>query len=176
MKRLLIFALVASLALQSGCGTGPRRKRKALFQLGSVPTINLTMSGSNSAFQKRQAFLIQSKEGLESILNQHWTFEEKLSRDLDVDFQNHSVLAVFAGAGTSATQFGALSLKRMDESIRARLSRRALPGPPKKQPGAAFLFVIMEKTDDPFTVEESLSPNPNEQSSWTVIPVKSPKP
>ena len=176
MKRLMILALLASAFLQCGCGSGPRRKRKALFQLGSVPTINLTMSGSGSAFQKRQAFLIQSKEGLESILNQHWTFKEKLSRDLDVDFQNHSVLAVFAGAGTSATQFGALSLKRMDEAIRARLSRRDLPGSPKMPSGAAYLFLIMEKTDDSFIVEESLSPNPNEQSSWTAIPVKSPKP
>lgn len=176
MKRLLILALLTNLALQSGCGTGPRRKRKALFQLGSVPTIKLTMSGSDSAMQKREAYLIQSKEGLDSILKQHWTFNERLTLNLDIDFQTHSVLAIFAGAETSDTQFDTPSLKRRDDAIRARILRRALPFPPRKQPGAAYFFIIMEKTDDPFTVEESLSPNPTEQNSWTAIPVKSPKP
>ena len=167
LKRFLV--IVFALFMLS-CNQSPRRKRKALFQLGAVPATVLFISGNNSQLKEKKAFVIQNQAQWDSLLKAHNANSEALQQ-FSVDFNNYSILALFSGLGFQQSYFPP-KLKRIDDQIRARFPLNSIQSKSKSDKGSVYAFLVVEKTDDPFIVEEGSANQTNTDSAWKAVPTQ----
>lgn len=168
--------LLATVVLTSACNQSRGRKRKALFQLGSVPKIATFISGSKSQIKARGAYLIQSKKQWDELLARHIPKGGMAIQHFDVDFNDHSVLAVFAGDGLNQASYSQLTFKRIDDGVRARLTLDSFQSGPTAFKSSVYAFAIIEKTDEIIVVEVgSLEGLSQKKLNWQELPLKTPK-
>lgn len=176
--RLILKALWLVLILipPTACNHRRGNKRKALFQLGSVPKITTFVSGSKSQIRAPGAYLIQSKKQWDDLLARHIPKGGMAIQHFDVDFNDYSVLAVFAGDGVNQASYSELTFKRIDDGVRARLTLDSIESGPTAFKSSVYAFAIIEKTDDMILVEVgSLEGLPLKKLNWREVPVKTPK-
>lgn len=172
ISKLAILALCLGLLLTAAsCQQSRGRKRKALFQLGSVPKIAVFISGAQSAIKEQRAHLIQTKAQWNSLQSLH-----NLKRDsqvFNVDFKEYSVLAVFEGQSVNASSHSQLTFKRIDGRVRARLKLDDFQSGPKAIEVSVYSFAIIEKTDDEIFVEIG-DPGRTQSAGpqWKEVPLK----